>query len=209
MKSNPRRILSAMLAILVMTMVLGGCGEDDESNPVVSEPAVLMPLAVDNNWSYRKITISYVGGGSHDITNTTFQIEQDTIIGEDTWYTANDGEYINGNDGLNINYYYFLGTYGPVVYRYPASVGDAYINPANEGSSTVIVTDIAKPIDVMAGQFLCYGFKTVTGSAGVTWSRQIYFAPGIGRVLTKSYTIGEEDDTTLYVHEELTGYVLH
>ena len=208
MEAYPRRIILALSVILVMTIILGGCSEDEATNPVTSEPAVLMPLAVDNNWSYRKITLDYVTHGNSTVS-TTFQIDGDTLIEENTWYTASNGEYINATDGLNINYYRFQGTYGPVVFRYPATVGDAYVNPALEGSSIVTVTDIAKPLNLLAGQFVCYGFKSVTGSGSLTWSDQIYFAPGIGRVLTESFTISAEGDTTMYIREELTGYVLH
>lgn len=207
MSANLWRLFSAILIAILTTALIGGCSDDDVTDPVIPESKTLMPLAVGNSWSYSKMTRLYTDG-SIEIDKSTVEITGDTTHVEDIWYTTSAGEYMNKVDGLYIHFYYILGTYGPVVYRYPARAGDTYTNPALDGTSLVTVISLSKAINVPAGQFNCVGYNSIINNADGFWSTNRYFAPDVGNVLTESWDVRDENDTVLYIREELTRYEL-
>jgi len=207
MRKKLRITLFMAVIMAVSTAVVIGCSDDDD-NPVSSQSNVLMPLDVGNSWTYRQITFQYPDNSS-SISDKGMTISKDTLRDGETWFRIGDDEYINKSDGLHIMKYNFFGTYGPIIYRYPATVGDAYNNPDIQGSSYITVTDLAKPINVIAGEFTCIGYKSVVNIGEDTWTTHTYFAPDTGIVLKKVYNIRSENDTILYRHEELTDLNLN
>jgi hypothetical protein len=186
--------------LLLIIVLLVGCADDKDANPVVPEGEVnagcreagaackIMPLAVGNHWLMERIVYDTVGQEvSRDTTLNV--VERDTVIGSETWYFISPVWYANRSDGV---WYKGSGHIDGLLFKYPAQVGDSFT--CDVCSFYHVVTSIDTTLSIDLGSFYCYEYTTVFDWADTSYS---YVAPGIGPI--KSLAHYQKTDSTVYL----------
>lgn len=193
------KILASLFLILV------GCSDDDTTGP--NEPVLInaaciapgsdceiLPMAVGNEWIYEYILFN-PDSSIIAIDTAVLGFVRDTIIDNETWYLAPPAMYINRSDGCWAGE---ITGEQKGLYLYPGQPGDTFsCVDCAWGYQLVSVTDT---VTIGLGTYLCYKYRSDSQTGEVAYN---YVAPGVGRILYKSYFGGDENSGYLQFEETL------
>jgi hypothetical protein len=183
-----------LLPLLLCSVLFVGC---DSSTPDggETEPLVLLPLDVGNEWVMAFTRYDEDGTLTESYTDTLRVVGDTTVAGE-RWAEIRcaqtptgcipGGFYSNREDGV-------WRWYGPgsdvapyLLYKYPADVGDTYEQPSGFIDFNMTVRGTDAPVDTPAGTLLAYHYvldaDSVNGSPVPDEVGQLdrYLVPGQG-----------------------------
>jgi len=139
-----------LATIIIFALALSGCKDDESPTSVQPRPDVIVPLTVNNQWTYRRTFFDSTGTVTSVDTFMNY-VRRDTIIQGETWAsTSYWGSCRNNSDGY---WFYYL---QPVLqYKYPAAAGDFFMLQQD----TVRVVSTNQQVTVPFGTFACYDYQ--------------------------------------------------
>jgi hypothetical protein len=205
------KTLCAIL-LLVALFVHTGCKKDE--NPVSeggTNPTVLTPLKIGNQWTYAHVSLDSLGNVQHSDTST-LRIVRDTSIQNEKWYfigrdsTAKE-LLTNRSDGL---WYMRLNPSGTISQaavlfaKYPANVNDTWLGP-DSTTAKLFARDVS--VSVPQGTYACFQFTYADKNTQFV-SQVKYYPVGIGFVKDEFYSTTNSGRPYVVSRRELIGLSL-
>jgi hypothetical protein len=175
--------------LLLIGLLFAAC----KQSPTSSDPGVIMPLKIGNQWIGLR---SFDSSGTRVVRYDTISIDHEVYVNNEWWYQTNKGDlYKNRADGL---WWMPSGPdmYGSGLARYPANPGDAMRMPGSvliPESSMAISGGVAHEVvstnaivTVAGGTFYCYDYTLKAyypPDARVAVPEERFYMPNIGPVL--------------------------
>jgi hypothetical protein len=201
-------------SLLLVTLFLqAGCKKDD--NPVNqggTNPTVLMPLKIGNQWIYRAVSLDSLGNVQNSDTST-FKIVRDTSIQNEKWYfigrdsTARE-LLTNRSDGL---WYMRLTSSGTVAQsvvlfaKHPANVNDTWLGP-DSTTAKLLAKNVS--VTVPQGTYSCFQY-TYANKNTQDLQQTKYFPVGVGFVRDEFYSKTSSGQSYVAGRRELIGLSLN
>ncbi len=193
--------LSILVALLAGTMIVGGCGDDDPAAP--SPSALLVPMAMGNQWTYaaQEYDTNAQLRDSKTVINTVIA---DTMIKGERWYFVNDDRATPTKTTSEGVYYWDTEAATARLYlASPAMAGSSY----TKGNQRYTVAAPSSSVTVPAGTFNAVQILA-TDSNIPSISSMLWVAPGVGLVkMEVNYTLSTQATVTVS-RLQLTSYTL-
>jgi len=149
MTKYERQLLQTI--ILGVLIILSSCKKDE--NPVVVQPKpdVILPLNVNNQWTYKRTYFDSLGAVSQ-IDTFSCKVLRDTVIQSEIWSIMSywGTAYRNKADGCWAAF-----SQPTLLYKYPAFLNETFLS----GQDTVSVVSTNTITTVPAGTFACYSYE--------------------------------------------------
>ena len=171
-------------SMILILLLLTACSKDKatDGTPPSGNTDLVWPLAVGNSWTLEitsydsSDSIVYNETQVQEITESIFRDERNMYVFDDLGNGYYEGGY-NGADGLYVVEIEPDTVTSELWHKYPGQVGEYW---DYDGRTEIIST--STQIDVPAGTFNCYEYKT-TSEWGITTT---YLSPGIGFIKSES-----------------------
>jgi VCBS repeat-containing protein len=173
----------AVLAIWSV-LLISACSKNSSSPVTPNNSGAFFPIAIGNVWKMQNWSIN--GSFQLAITDTTsMNVQKDTTIAGEKWFTTGDGSYLTLKSTGVWNYDTDNGA--QLFFKYPASVNDTYTiytgSDSNKDTMTVKVTSLAQTATVPAGTFSCYAYQLTPRTPSPFLSSITYLiSPGVGMI---------------------------
>lgn len=173
---------------------------------------VIQPLTVGSEWHYKIFGFWPDGSIKDFVQDYILKIKMDTTINGNIWAIiislpeSDDGGFgeclSNRSNGLWWGFPFEEDSLKWLRLPYPSEIGVKAINPYNEWW----VENIDTIINVPAGTFKCYHYKTreIYGSQDLV--HDYFYSPGVGLVRLNWYTHANDNSIYMYVQRDLINY---
>lgn len=207
-----RKSSLSVIVLSIVVFIINNCGEIVNTDKV----NYVQPLTTGSDWNY-KDTGFWPDGTVKDLGVDFYYrlgIKRDTMINGNVWALiislpecddCGFREFLsNRSDGLWWGFPQQGDNSTWLRLPYPSRRGVKALNPYNEWW----VENIDTIIQVPAGTFNCYHYKTKEISNNQHLVHDYFYSPGVGLVRLNWYTLANDSSIYMYLQRDLINYTI-
>jgi len=181
---------------ILLVLFSPGCDENS-TNGSLSTTSYIIPLALNNSWTYKMEMYDSLGN-IDTIQTFTLVVIRDTTINSEKWYSFSPQTvgYTNRSDG-----YYSYSEQPILEYKYPAIAGDSIV-VTQYLTRRVLSTN--KSISVNGNNYTTYEYFDSYNTTSTQWTT--YIVPNVGQVRIETTRLNSKSQRYLRSRMEFTPF---